>query len=104
MTRNKLQDPRSPELREFIQRQRDLFWYIPDDKKEDISIESLVETILNWGYIDSVRELIHLLGLKKTSTVYFTLINSSDRRKNNFHELTRNYFTLFFNHYAQGSS
>jgi len=37
----------SPEVKAFIRKHSNLFWYIPDDKKEDIDNEVLVEFILN---------------------------------------------------------
>ncbi len=35
----------SPEIKEFIQEQSALFWYTPEDKKEEISLEYLAETM-----------------------------------------------------------
>ena len=91
---------RTPEIKEFILRHSDLFWYTPQDKKEDISDEFLVETILNYGDLLAVKQLIKLLGIKRTAQIFSDSINLSDRRKGNYHELTINYFTLFFNRYA----
>jgi len=39
----------SPEIKQFIHEHSNLFWYTPEDKKEEISTEFLVETILNYG-------------------------------------------------------
>jgi hypothetical protein len=90
----------SPEIRQFIREQKNLFWYIPDNKKENISNESLVETILNYGDIKAVIRLFNLLGIKKVAKFFFGSINLSNRRKGNYHELTINYFTLVFRKYA----
>ncbi|OIP04121.1 MAG: hypothetical protein AUJ97_03220 [Bacteroidetes bacterium CG2_30_32_10] len=90
----------SPEIKAFIKENNALFWYTPEDKKEDISPELLVETILNYGDMESVKKLFSLLGLKKTSEIFFNTIKISERRKNNFHELTLNYFSLLFQRYA----
>ena len=90
----------SPELKEFIRSNSHLFWYIPDDKKEEISVEFLVETILNYGDLQSVKQMFKLIGIKKTAEVFFQSIHLSERRKGNFHELTINFFTLLFNRYA----
>ena len=35
----------SPEIKEFIQEQSALFWYTPEDKKGEISLEYLAETM-----------------------------------------------------------
>jgi hypothetical protein len=90
----------TPDIKQFIREHSNLFWYIPDEKKEEISNELLVETILNYGDIKAVKQLIQLIGIKKTSHIFFESIQQSDRRKGNYHELTINFFTLFFNHYA----
>ncbi len=92
----------SPEIKAFIRQNSSLFWYTPEDKKEDISLEFLVETILNYGDLRAVKQLFELMGIKKISEIFFYSINLSDRRKGNFHELTINYFTLLFKRYASG--
>lgn len=90
----------SPEIKQFIKKNSPLFWYIPEDKKEDISHELLVETILNYGDMKATIELFHLLGIKKTAKLFFDSLLISNRRKENYQELTINYFTLVFKKYA----
>lgn len=90
----------SPEIKAFIREKSNLFWYTPEDKKEDISPEFLVETILNYGDIVAVKKLFALFGIKKVAKNFFDSINISNRRKGNFHELTINYFTLLFKRYV----
>ncbi|MGV8093412.1 MAG: hypothetical protein AB2L24_16250 [Mangrovibacterium sp.] len=90
----------SPEIKQFIREHSNLFWYTPEDKKEDISHEFLVETILNYGSLDAVIQLFHLLGIKKVAEIFFHSINLSERRKGNYHEITINYFTHVFKKYA----
>ena len=90
----------SPEIKAFIHENSPLFWYTPEDKKEDVSQEFLVETILNYGDIEAVKKMFALLGIKKVAKIYYDTINVSSRRRNNFHELTANYFELLFKRYA----
>ena len=90
----------SKEVKEFIRENSALFWYIPENKKEDISPELLVETILNYGDLSAVKKLFTLFGIKKVAEIFFNSINLSERRKGNFHELTINYFTHLFKRYA----
>ncbi len=90
----------NPEIKAFIRRHSSLFWYTPEDKKEDISEEFLVETILNYGDLNSVKDLISLMGKSKISKIFFDSIGKSERRKGNYHELTINYFTLLLKPYA----
>jgi hypothetical protein len=90
----------TPEKKQFIREQNNLFWYLPDDKKEEISNEFLVETILNYGDINAVIQLFKLFGINEVAKIFFASISLSNRRKGNYHELTINYFTLVFRKYA----
>ena len=94
----------SPEIKQFISEHSNLFWYIPEDKKEEISNEFLVETILNYGDKDAVIQLFHLMGINKVAKIFFNSINRSSRRRENYHEITVNYFTLVFKRYAQANN
>jgi hypothetical protein len=87
-------------VKDYIDRHQDLFWYSPSPKSEKVSDDLLVETILNYGTMDDVRELFEVLDIKKVADLFFAAIAQSERRKNNYFELTANYFTLFFNRYA----
>jgi len=90
----------SPEIKQFIREHSNLFWYTPEDKKEEISDELLVETILNYGDFNAMIQLFNLFGIKRVSAIFFNSIALSNRRKGNYHELTINYFTLVFRKYA----
>ena len=90
----------STEIKAFIRKHKNLFWYIPDDKIEKISNEFLVETILNYGDINAIIQLFNLLGIRKVAEIFFDSMALSNRRKGNYHELTINYFTLVFRKYA----
>lgn len=94
----------TPEVKEFIRKHSSLFWYIPEEKKEDISEDVLVEFILNYGDMEAVKGLLSLLGIEKASDTFFNSINLSERRKGNYHEQTLNYFTLLFSKYARGDT
>lgn len=91
---------RTPEVKDFIRSHEALFWYAPEDKCETVSDELLVETILNYGDMDAVKQLFKLMGIENVAKIFFDAIGGSERRGNNFHELTRNYFTLLFKKYA----
>lgn len=90
----------SPEIRQFIHQNSALFWTIPEDKKEEISPELLVETILNYGDMASTRQLFDLLGIKEVARLFYASLATSDRRKGNYQELTIHYFNLLFRKYA----
>lgn len=93
----------SPEIKAFIRRHSSLFWYIPEDKKEDISNDVLVEFILNYGDLETIKELLSIIGVESVARTFFESINLSERRKGNYNELTLNFFSIFFNKYAQGN-
>jgi hypothetical protein len=90
----------SPEVKAFIRQHSALFWYIPEDKKEDISPDILVEFILNYGDMRAVKELFSICGIQNVADIFFSSINMSERRKGNYNELTINFFTLLFNRNA----
>jgi len=87
----------SPEIKAFIHKHSELFWYTPEDKKEEISEEFLVETILNYGDLDSILKLIELMEIKKVSEVFF---NTEGRKKLNYYPEIYHFFSLFFTRYA----
>ena len=90
----------SLKMQNFIREHSDLFWFTPEEQKANISKDVLVETVLNNGDLNTVKQLMKLLGIKQTAKIFTDSLNKSDRRKGNYHELTINYFTLFFNRYA----
>ena len=88
---------RTPELKAFIRQNSALFWYIPEDKKEDVSDELLVETILNYGTLEDFRRLERLMGRSKLSAVF---MNLEGRKKGNYFPEIYNFFYLYFSKYA----
>jgi hypothetical protein len=92
---------RTQAIKDFIKEHQTLFWYSPEPKSETVSDELLVETILNYGSLNSAWQLFQIMGIKNVAKIFFDSINLSERRKNNYHELTLNYFTLLFNRYAR---
>jgi len=90
----------SPDINQFILEHSHLFWYIPGDKKEEISHELLVETILNYGNLDDIRQLIKLMGIGHVSEVFF---GAGERKKLNYYPEIHHFFSLVFNKYAQGN-
>jgi hypothetical protein len=85
---------------DLIQRNRHLFWYVPEEEKQNISLEALVEAILNYGDLDAVSLLFNQVGITVVASIFFKQINQE--RVNYFPQVI-NFFTLYFNRYAQGS-
>lgn len=90
----------SPEIKAFIKENSSLFWYTPEAEKENIDHEFLVEHILNYGDLDAVVKLIKILGLETVGKIFRYTTSLSERRKNNYFELTYNYFDLIFKKHA----
>ena len=84
----------------YIQHHRPLFWSVGDNKLSDITDELLVETILNYGTIEDVRELIKLLGLPRVAAVFYQAI--VNRSRHNYFPEVANFFTLYFKRQASG--
>lgn len=87
----------SSEIKEFIAENSSLFWYIPENKKQDISHEVLVEFILNYGNEKSVKKLFKLLGINYVAKIFQQQTNQN--RVNYFPQVI-NFFNLYFNRYA----
>ncbi len=88
------------QIKSFINSQSDLFWFLPESDKANISSAVLVETILNYGSLDAVTELIRILGLDVVARIFADSISTESRRRNNYHALTRNYFLHVFKKYT----
>jgi hypothetical protein len=87
----------TPEIKAFIRENRTLFWYTPEDKKENISLEFLVETILNYGTLNEIKTLIRIIGIQKISQIFFS---AEGRKKLNYYPEIYNFFSLVFTRYA----
>lgn len=87
----------APQIKQFIEENSSLFWYTPESEKENISNELLVETILNYGDLNTVKKLIITLGIQTTANVFFSM---QGRKKMNFYPEIYNFFSLYFKRYA----
>jgi hypothetical protein len=87
----------TPEIKQFISQYNHLFWYTPENKKENISHELLVETILNYGDLEAVKKLFSVMGIKKVAEVFFGM---QGRKKLNYFPEIYNFFSLYFKQYA----
>lgn len=87
----------NPELKAFIRKHSSLFWYTPDDKKEEISEEFLVETILNYGDLKDINDLFNIMGIHNVANAFF---NAEGRKKLNYYPEIYNFFNLVFNKYV----
>ncbi len=87
----------SEELKDMIREKSYLFWYTPENEKENISHELLLEHILNYGTLDDVRKLFKIMGIDQASKVFMRI---KGRNKLNFYPEIYNFFSLLFQRYA----
>lgn len=90
----------NPETKKFIRQHSNLFWYTPEDKKEEISHEFLVETILNYGDLNDIRKLISIMGFDRFSEVFN---NAQGRKKLNYYPEIYNFFSILIQRYAHSN-
>ena len=86
-------------IQNLIEENSALFWWIPEDKKQDISIEALVESVLNYGDDVKVKKLFDTLGIKTVAKVFQE--NTSNRIRINYFPEVVNYFNLYFAKHVQ---
>jgi hypothetical protein len=84
----------TPDIKQFIREHSNLFWYTPEEKKEEISHEFLVETILNYGDLSSVKELINILGIDRLAEIFSGL---EGRKKLNYYPEIYHFFSILVN-------
>ena len=80
-------------IQEFIRENSELFWYIKDDEKKNISEEFLVETILNFGNIKSTWKLFKLLSIRKVAGIFY---HQLEKKRHNYLKLTEHFFRIYF--------
>ncbi|MGC9338053.1 MAG: hypothetical protein ACP5EQ_08245 [Candidatus Cloacimonadia bacterium] len=87
----------SAKVRAFIEEHRTLFWSIPEKDRENISLNLLVETILQYGDLPDIYQLFELVGREKVAEIFHKQINQP---RCNYRSSTINYFKLYFNQNA----
>lgn len=80
---------------DFVKKRKHLFWSTKN--YDGLSNGAVIETILNYGDMDDVRELIALLGIKEVSRIFY---ENTNRARINYSPKVVNYFSLFFKKYA----
>ncbi|MBU0646833.1 hypothetical protein KKC67_02745 [Patescibacteria group bacterium] len=85
-------------IHQFIKKRPYLVWYVKDLNK--LSEESIVEHVLNYGDWDDVQKMIKILGIKKTAKIFRTKAKPSKMHRQNYADITKHFFTLYFNKYV----
>ena len=82
-------------IENFVKERPYLFWYIKD--LEGLSMESVVEHILNYGDFDDFKELVAILGIDNIARIFR---EQAQKQRCNYRPEVKNYFSLYFNKYA----
>jgi len=85
------------DIKNFIQENEALFWGVKPEDKVNISLNVLVETILNYGNEKSVKRLFNLIGVKTVAEIFFRQISG---RRSNYHQRTKHFFEIYFKRHA----
>ncbi len=95
----------SPEIKQFIKENSSLFWYIKESDKENISHETLVEFILNYGDLSAVKKLFELMGIENVSKIFYRQTHKEGiaAKRINYFPLVLNFFDLYFKRHVPSS-
>jgi hypothetical protein len=88
---------RTQTVKDYIQEHQALFWYSPEDKRETVSDELLVETLINYGTWEDIRKLFDAMGIETAASVFRGM---KGRKSLNIYPELRNYFELYFDKYV----
>ncbi len=86
-------------IKEFIKKRDNLIWYVGD--KDNLSDDSIVESVLNYGDFKDFKEMINIMSIEKVADIFR---KQSEKERSNYRPSIKNYFTLYFNKYAPRNS
>lgn len=83
------------DIHEFIKERSYLIWHTKN--YDNLSPDSIVEAVLNYGDWNDVKELESILGIEKLAEIFK---KNSHRKRSNYRERTKEYFSRYFKKYA----
>jgi len=86
------------EIEHFLQKNKDLFWHFDKSKLNQLSLDVIIEYILNYGDEEATKELIDIVGIEKVANIFFK--NTASGRRVNYFPEVKNFFTIYFNRHA----
>ncbi len=60
------------EIKQFITEHSYLFWWIKTSEKENINLNAVVETVLNYGDKRCVKKMFELIGIRTVAEILVT--------------------------------
>jgi hypothetical protein len=85
-------------LTPIIEQQKHLFWWVPENKLTQLSIEAVVEAVLNNGNEKAVRHLFDILGVEKVAEIFYRQISG---KRINYRPRTVHFFRSYFKRHAK---
>lgn len=82
-------------INDFIKKRPYLIWYTKN--YDNLSPDSIVEAVLNYGNWDDVQKMIKILGIKRTAKIFY---KQARQKRCNYHKKAKNYFSLYFKKHA----
>ena len=82
---------------DFIKNNQHLFWYLNKNDLPNINYAVLVKLILNYGNMQSVKDLFNVLGEEKVTKEFSKAIQAN---RSNYFPQVKNYFDLYFKKYV----
>ncbi len=82
-------------ISDFIKKRPYLVWYTKN--YDNLSVDSIVEAVLNYGDWDDFKKMIKILGMGKTASIFR---KRSKMKRSNYDSKVKNYFQFYFNKYA----
>ncbi len=88
----------SKDLYLLVKKNRPLFWSVGDKQLQSLSEPSIVETILNFGDLNSVHQLFSILSTPKVADIFYKQIA---QKRNNYYPQVSNFFDKYFQRHVQ---
>jgi hypothetical protein len=88
------------DLESLINKNRNLFWSVNREDLKNLSLDSVVEHFLNYGYLAAIKELFGLIGIEEAARIFYGQIKM---KRVNYHRRTINFFELYFIRNAPGN-
>ncbi len=89
-------------LQKLIKENKECWWWLEEDRLVEMSLESVVEGLLNYADLDQIRQLFEIVGVDKVAEVFYGSASFS-RKLGNYQADVLNYFNLYFQKHARGN-
>jgi hypothetical protein len=86
------------EIKDLFPTIKNLFWWVPESEMASLSIEAIVESILNNGNETMVKQLLDYYGVDRVAEIFSRQISG---RRHNYRPRTAYFFRKYFQRHAQ---